>query len=169
MITIRNAREDEADILAEIGLRAWEKAMIPVGETKGMLDHARRAFSTFTHNYWLTISVVEKSGYPAGWAAREQLDEAITDFWIAPDYQGQGLGTALLAEIEAEIVRQGFTRAKLETHAKNDEAVRFFERHGYTVHWLSVAYNPKLDRDVQSVGLGKQLVEEKTPGYGEEF
>ncbi|SMD05690.1 GNAT family N-acetyltransferase [Rhizobium sp. RU36D] len=169
MITIRNARLDEADLLAEIGLRAWEKAMIPVGETGAMLDNARRAFANFTHSSWITISVVEKSGQPAGWAAREALDENITDFWIDPDYQGLGLGKALLAEIEQEIVRQGFSKASLETHARNREAVDFFEKHGYTVHWLTVAYNPKLDRDVQSVGLSKQLVEEGPKPYGTEF
>lgn len=169
MITIRNARLDEADLLADIGLRAWEKAMIPVGETRTMLENARRAFLNFTHSSWITISVVEKSGVPAGWAAREELDENITDFWIDPDYQGQGLGKALLAEIEQEIVHQGFTKASLETHARNKEAVDFFERHGYTVHWLTTAYNPKLDRDVQSVGLSKQLVEEVPKVYGSEF
>lgn len=169
MFTIRNARQDEADLLAEIGLRAWEKAMIPVGETRAMIDHARRAFVNFTHSSWITISVIEKSGMAAGWAAREALDENITDFWIYPEYQGQGMGTALLAEIEAEIVRQGFTRATLETHAKNREAVDFFEKHGYAVHWLTITYNPKLDRDVQSVGLAKQLAEDKTRQYGGEF
>ena len=169
MITIRNARLDEADVLAEIGLRAWDKAMIPVGETRAMLENARRAFSNFTHSSWITISVVERSGVPAGWAAREALDENITDFWIDPVYQGMGLGKALLAEIEQEVVRQGFTKATLETHARNKEAVDFFQKHGYQVHWLTTAYNPKLDRDVQSVGLSKQLVEETSRVYGHEF
>lgn len=169
MIIVRNARAEEAELLADIGVRAWDKAMVPVGETRAMLSNARRAFHNFTHSSWLTISVVEKNGYVGGWAAREALDENITDFWIDPDYQGQGLGKALLAEVEKAIVRQGFRKASLETHARNREAVDFFEKHGYTVHWLSTAYNPKLDRDVQSVGLSKQLVEEPPAMYGTEF
>lgn len=169
MITIRNARRDEADLLAEIGLRAWEKAMVLVGETKSMVESARSAFVNFTHSEWLTISVIDKNGQPAGWAAREHLDENITDFWIDPDFQRQGLGTALLAEIEKEIVHQGFTRASLQTHAKNIEAVGFFEKHGYAVHWLTTVYNPKLDRDIQSVGLSKQLAAPAVPAYGQEF
>ena len=169
MIIIRSGRLDEADLLAQIGLRAWEKAMIPVGETTAMVENARSAFLNFTHTGWLTISVIEKGGTPVGWAAREQLDEMITDFWIDPDYQRQGLGSALLKEIEDEIRHQGFTEAKVETHAMNREAVSFFEKHGYAVHWLSITYNPKLDRDVQSVGLSRQLVEAKPQGYGQEF
>eukprot|EP01035_Chromulina_nebulosa_P053375 gene53375-72938_t len=112
MTTIRGARQEEADLLTQIGLRAWEKAMIPVGETQGMLDNARSAFLHFTRSGWITISVVEKSGSPVGWAAREELDEMITDFWVDPDYQRQGLGSALLAEIEAEMVNQGIAEAK---------------------------------------------------------
>lgn len=169
MISIRNARQDEAELLADIGLRAWEKAMLPVGETKPMIDNARRAFQVFTQTSWLTISVVEKAGIPAGWAARERLDETITDFWIDPSHQGLGLGAALLTEIEAEIVHQGFLKANLETHARNREAVEFFQKHGYRIHWLSIVYNPKLDRDVQTVGLTKELVEQVAAAYGQEF
>ncbi|MGF0536375.1 N-acetyltransferase family protein [Agrobacterium sp. ES01] len=170
MITVRSARLDEADILADIGLRAWEKAMIPVGETGTMVEYARRAFVNFTHTSWITISVVEISGDPVGWASREELDENITDLWVDPLHQGKGLGKLLLAEMEAEIEHQGFTQARMQTHALNAEAVGFFEKHGYAVHWLTVVYNPKLDRDVQTIGLSKQLsVEKETVSYGQEF
>ncbi|TNM65156.1 GNAT family N-acetyltransferase [Aliirhizobium smilacinae] len=170
MATTRNAREDDVDILAEIGFRAWEKAMEAIGEMADMRGSARDAFVNFTRSSWLTITVVEQTGSVVGWAAREHLDELISDFWIDPEYQGQGLGTALLQEVEAEIVRQGFEKARIETHAQNNEAIGFFEKNGYAIHWLSVAYSPKIDRDVQSVGLSKQFVEvPPTVSYGQEF
>lgn len=169
MPIIRTARQEEADLLAEIGLRSWEKAMIPVGDTRPLLANARMAFQNFTRSRWITISVVEAGGVAAGWAAREELDENITDFWIDPQYQRQGLGSALLEVVENEIRDRGFESAALETHAKNREAVDFFQKHGYTVHWLTVTYNPKLDRDVQTIGLSKQLVELPVTGYGLEF
>lgn len=165
MVTIRNAREDEAEILAEIGLRAWEKAMSAVGDMQGIHANARAAFDNFTRSAWLTITVIEQAGNLAGWAAREALDELISDFWIDPPFQGQGLGAKLLAAIEADIVHQGFTTARVETHARNDEAVGFFEKHGYRINWLSAAYSPKLDSEVQSVGMSKQLVEEERETY----
>lgn len=169
MITIRKARQEEAEILAEIGLRAWQKAMIPVGETLDMSENARNAFLRFTRDGWICITVVEKSGQPRGWAAREDLDETITDFWIDPDSEGQGLGAQLLAAVESEITDKGFSKASLQTHAMNADALRFFEKHGYAVNWLTVTYNPKLDRDVQSVGLSKQLAQQESLGYGQEF
>lgn len=167
MANIRTARQEEADLLADIGIRSWEQAMIPVGETSPMLENARQAFQNFTRSRWITISVVESGGAVVGWAAREQLDENITDFWIDPQHQGQGLGSVLLEEVEDEIRKQGFEKASLETHALNRDAVVFFEKHGYSVHWLTIAYNPKLDRDVQTVGMSKQLVEPAGTGYAE--
>ncbi|AYD00726.1 GNAT family N-acetyltransferase [Neorhizobium sp. NCHU2750] len=169
MASTRNAREDDVDVLAEIGFRAWEKAMETIGEMADMRTSARDAFVNFTRSSWLTITVVEHFGSITGWAAREHLDEVISDFWIDPEYQGQGFGKLLLADVEAEIVHQGFEKARLETHAQNNEAIGFFERHGYVIHWLSVAYSPKIDRDVQSVGLSKQLVEKPSEDYGREF
>ncbi|ANL34060.1 acetyltransferase [Rhizobium leguminosarum bv. phaseoli CCGM1] len=168
LIHIRNARDGEAELLSEIGLRAWQKAMASIGESDAMIDAARSAFRNFVENHWLTITVVEQNGQVAGWAAREGLDEIISDFWIDPVFTGQGLGSALLGRIEKEIAEQGFDKAAMQTHSGNAEAIGFFQKHGYSIHWLSVAYNPKLDRDVPSVGLTKQLVS-GGGGYGQEF
>lgn len=166
MISIRSARQDEASALAEIGLRAWEWAMSSIDDSAALRHAAEAAFAAFTLNHWLTISVVEEDGVVAGWAARERLDETITDFWIDPVWQNRGLGKALLAALEADVRHQGFDTARLETHARNT-AVAFFERHGYAVHWLSVAYSPKLDRDIETVGLSKPLDEgEGADPYG---
>jgi len=156
MITIRSARQDEAASLAEIGLKAWESAMSMIEDSSVLREAAEAACLSFTSHHWLTISVIEEDGIIAGWAARERLDETITDFWIDPLWQSRGLGTALLSSLEADIRHQGFDTARLETHAING-AVAFFEKHGYTIHWLTVAYSPKLDRDVETVGLSKQL------------
>lgn len=169
MVTIRKARQDDAEYLTGIGLRAWRKAMTSVGEAAEMAANARDAFARFTREGWITITVVERSGVIAGWAAREDLDEAISDFWIDPDYEGQGLGSALLSAVEEELRAQGFSVARLQTHAMNGDALNFFEKKGYSVNWLTVSYNPKLDRDVQSVGLSKSLSDAPPAGYGQEF
>jgi ribosomal-protein-alanine N-acetyltransferase len=169
MVTIRKARQDDAELLTEIGMRAWRKAMASVGEAAEMAANARDAFARFTEEGWITITIVEKSGVPVGWAAREDMDETITDFWIDPDFEGQGLGSALLKAVEDELKAQGISLARLQTHAMNSDALKFFEKKGYSVNWLTVSYNPKLDRDVQSVGLSKSLSDPAGSGYGQEF
>ncbi|MGV1835653.1 GNAT family N-acetyltransferase [Rhizobium rhizogenes] len=166
MIHIRNAREGETEVLTNIGLRSWRKAMGSIGGSEAMLESASEAFSNFTRDVWLTITVVELNGEVAGWAAREALDETISDFWIDPDYLRQGLGSALLARIEEDVLEQGLERVSLQTHADNGEAIGFFKAHGYGIHWLSVVYSPKLDRDVPTVGLVKALVDSSDGTYG---
>lgn len=169
MVTIRKARQDDAEFLTGIGLRAWRKAMTSVGEAAEMIANARDAFASFTQEGWITITIVETSGIIAGWAAREDMDETISDFWIDPNFEGQGLGSALLVALEDEMRAQGFSVARLQTHAMNADALNFFEKKGYSVNWLTISYNPKLDRDVQSVGLSKSLSDEPATGYGQEF
>jgi len=169
MIHIRNAHEGETDILTNIGLRAWQKAMAAIGDSDVMMDGARDAFSNFTRDSWLTITVVENHGVACGWAAREKLDENITDFWIDPDELRQGLGSALLAQIEHDVAAQGFEKVALQTHAGNEEAIGFFKAHGYAVHWLSVVYSPALDRDLPTVGLSKSLLPADDGTYGSAF
>lgn len=166
MISIRNAREEDCAILAEIGFRSWESAMSRIGETTSMAANATVTFQFFVTNAWLTITVVESDGAIAGWAARERLDETISDFWIEPAHKRQGLGRVLLAAVEAEMTGQGLDKAAVETHARNREAVTFFESQGYRIHWLSVAYSPKLDQDVESVGLSKPLRPSGDGTYG---
>lgn len=169
MIVIRNAHEQEAEALAAIGLRAWRQATLALGITATLHDNAASAFSNFTRSSWLAIRVAEFGGAVAGWAAREHFNETISDFWIDPAFQRKQVGSVLLADIEKQIVDRGFDTILLETHAQNEPAVAFFKHHGYSVRWLSISYAPKLDRDVQSVGLQKQLVEVESGLYGPGF
>lgn len=169
MITIRSAHEDDVMQVAQIGLRAWEDATASLGVTEELRQNARNAFMNFTSNSWVSIRIAELDGVTCGWTARENFDENITDFWVDPDCLRQGVGTALLADLENSIRAQNYEEARLESHAQNDRALEFFRKNGYSVSWLSVTYSPKLDRDVHSVGLAKSLVPVTETGYGSEF
>lgn len=166
MITIRFAHSDDAAALAEIGMRAWEQAVTGVADLNSLRDNARTAFLQFIAENWVTVAVAEVGGRIAGWAAREKLDEELTDLWVDPAMQRQGVGSALLAAIEDEMRRSGLEIANLQTHARNAAALAFFCKHDYAVNWLSVAYSGKLDRNVESVGLRRQLIEDQPIGYG---
>ncbi|OOG75852.1 GNAT family N-acetyltransferase [Sinorhizobium sp. A49] len=166
MPLIRHARHDEVGTLTAIGLRAWEGATSGLVDVASMRRLAENAFADFLTNNWLSVSLIEVDGRPRGWAARENFDENISDLWIDPDVQAQGLGARLLADIELRISNDGFETAKTKTHAQNAAAIGFFRKHGYGVSWLSTAYAPKLDRDVEFIGLSKPLAEADTELYG---
>ncbi|QRM55050.1 N-acetyltransferase [Sinorhizobium sp. BG8] len=166
MISIRNARQHEVSALADIGMLAWEQAVLGVADLDALRENARNAFAAFLSRHWSTVIAAELDGVLAGWAAREAMDEEITDLWVAPQAQRQGIGSALLSAVEAEMVEASHEAAGLQTHARNALALSFFRKHGYSVSWLSVAYSPKLDRDVESIGLRRNLVEDEPLGYG---
>ncbi|MCV9965576.1 GNAT family N-acetyltransferase [Pararhizobium sp. BT-229] len=159
MIATRHARQDDVPVLVDIGLQAWERAVSGVADARAMRHVAEVAFLSFLRSKWFSVSVVEFEGQVIGWAAREDNDGHISDLWVRPAVQRSGFGSILLAELEARIAAEGFEAAVIKTHAQNAPAIGFFRKHGYTISWLSTAYAPKLDRDVESVGMSKSLEE----------
>jgi ribosomal protein S18 acetylase RimI-like enzyme len=57
----------------------------------------------------------------------------IWDLRVAPAIRGQGIGSKLLAAAEQAMSRRGALMMKVETQDVNTSAVRFYQRHGYTV------------------------------------
>ncbi len=169
MIVIRNANEQDAPHLAALGLQAWRVASSALGLTAVLETNAAEAFAGFTQSFWHRILVVERHGMPAGWAARENSDDMISDFWIDPRLHRQGLGGKLLSAVEEQVLAAGFYSIRLESHASNERALSFFRKHGYNVSWLSMKYARKLDREVQTIGLRKELREFDTTTYGPSF
>ncbi len=155
MTIIRNAREDEAMTLAGIGLRAWETALAGWADADEMRASAENAFLSFTQNHWLAIDVAEKGGQAVGWAAREKLDNAITDLWVDPLFQRMGTGSMLLNLLELEVRDLGYDEILIETHSENTIAINFLKKHGYTIRSLTTTWSSKLDRDIDTVGMVK--------------
>jgi ribosomal-protein-alanine N-acetyltransferase len=168
MASIRSARMDDADELAGIGIRAWESAVAGWISIELLRENAHRAFVDFTRQRYLTIDVTEKGGQVTAWAARENFDNHISDLWVDPIWQGQGFGIALLDKLEEEIKAQDYETVTLETHAQNIRAIDFLKSHGYSINWMTAIWSPKLDRDVDTVGLVKRLtVTERVDAYAQ--
>jgi ribosomal-protein-alanine N-acetyltransferase len=159
MMIVRLAREDEVPALTAIGLEAWEKAVSGVADAPAMRHVAELAFLSFLRSKWFSVNVIEFDGEAAGWAAREDDDGHISDLWIRPAAQRNGLGSILLAELERRILVEGFEATVIKTHSQNTPAIGFFRKHGYSISWLSTTYAPKLGRDIESVGMSKLLEE----------
>jgi len=92
-----------------------------------------------------------------GWGAREELDNVISDLWVAPIAQGQGVGAALLDALEGAIAKQGFEFSELETYAGNAGAVRFYERQGYEPIWRGMKFSASLNYELDKVRFRKSL------------
>ena len=51
--------------------------------------------------------------------------------YVVPQRRRSGVAAAVLAALEAEAVRRGWTHLRLETGTEQPDAMAFYERHGY--------------------------------------
>jgi ribosomal-protein-alanine N-acetyltransferase len=132
MLSIRPASSAEAQDLARIGLlpgkrRSASGARMPTG----CVRMPGKAYFDFCTRAWPDILVAEWDGDLAGWGACEKADDFITDLWVLPEFQGRGIGTALLDKIEDRHQKARFPTARLDTHARNAGAIKLYKRLGY--------------------------------------
>lgn len=170
-MVIRNARANDAARLAAIGYRAWEDKIAVWSSGQAdiaqLRENARAAYERFARDCWTGIRLAEEDGIIVGWGAREHprdvpepRTQVVSDLWVDPDHQGKGYGGQLLDTLEAEILAAGLAVVELETHALNHAAIAFYKRRDYSVTWLSTVYSASLDRDIEKVGLRKDLSED---------
>jgi GNAT superfamily N-acetyltransferase len=82
-----------------------------------------------------TFLVLESEGSVVSAGAFMRIDEATTEvkrMWTRADHRGRGLARRVLAELEAEARRRGFSRIVLSTGPRQPEAVRLYLAAGYT-------------------------------------
>jgi len=101
------------------GDEAWSPTMF----WSELAEHASR--------HYLVVSAGERIVAYAGLCAYPPHESYVQTIAVAPDTQGQGLGTRLLTALIDESQRRGCTRLDLEVRADNDDAIRLYERHGF--------------------------------------
>lgn len=72
----------------------------------------------------------------AGGAFMRHADPGTTEFkriWASRNHRRQGLARRVLAELEAQAVRQGYTRVFLGTGPRQPEAIALYQTSGYTL------------------------------------
>ena len=73
-------------------------------------------------------------GQPSGCAALKRLDEETAEIkrvYVAPQARGHGVARRLLTALEAAARELGYARARLDTGARQPDAVALFRSSGY--------------------------------------
>jgi ribosomal protein S18 acetylase RimI-like enzyme len=70
-----------------------------------------------------------RAGDDDTWPVGSHLAELLS-LAVAPNTRGQGLGTALMDAVDAELDRRGVRDLEVAVMAGNDRALRFYERRG---------------------------------------
>ncbi|MGG7507010.1 GNAT family N-acetyltransferase [Plantibacter sp. YIM 135249] len=85
----------------------------------------------------ITVFLVARDadGMPVGCGGLRRLDARsaeIKRMYVAPASRGTGVSVAVLRALEDEGRRLGLSELKLETGTAQPDAIRFYEREGYT-------------------------------------
>lgn len=154
---IRDMRAADADSVGRVGFEAW--AANPVLNAFGadMVIRIRASFHDFAKNHFNLITVGELGGEIAGWTAREGDRDYISDLWVDPAHQGLGIGSALLSATLRTMRAEGLKRARIDTHAANEGAIRLYEELGFNVIWRGMQHSPSMGMMVDKVKMQRAL------------
>lgn len=155
---LRQAILADVAMIARIGSSAWA-SYIQRHETEkpGQRERADLAFLQFAQEHISQILVVESHGTLCGWGARDSNENYISDIWVDPDFQGQGIGTRLIDSLLAQIVLLGYDSAEIGTHARNLPAIGLYEKCGFTITEHFDEWSDSLARVVEKVKMRAKL------------
>ena len=120
---LRAARPEDTPAVVAVfhAARADALPYLPVLHTP---EEDLRFFGGLVHRGLVTVA--ELHGRVAGFLARN--GDWVDHLYIAPEAQGQGLGSALLAAAQAQQ-----DHLQLWVFQRNTRAIGFYERHGFAV------------------------------------
>lgn len=128
-VTIREARPEDVPALTILRQQALEAAYRERFDAAEVADIVARAGSDLPTRIDAdsrTVLVVETEVTAVGYGVLDESTNALLALYVSPDYQREGFGGQLLAELE--------TVARTEepvTATVPDHAVAFFEAQGY--------------------------------------
>ena len=123
--TIRPARASEYDEIARVWMESWVSTGL--AETSNFLLANLRARVRREMEKGWTLFVADDQGALAAMLALHLPDRYLDQLFVAPDYQGSGIGRQLLAFTRLHLPDEIWLRCVRE----NDKAWRWYEREGF--------------------------------------
>lgn len=150
---IRDMTAADTDSVGRVSFEAW--AANPVLNAFGvdMMVRIRLSFRRFAKEHYSLITVGELGGEIAGWTARDGARDYISDLWVSPAHQGLGIGSALILNMLREMRAEGLKRAKIDTHAANEGAIRLYQELGFSIVWRGMQHSPSMGMMVEKVKM----------------
>lgn len=140
VIDVRNARASDGDELSDVHAAAWREAysgIIPAIALEKMIVRRSGRWWRDAASKGRGLLVLEVGGKVAGYAsfgaARTRNDAQVAEIqeiYLAPEYQGIGLGKRLFFAVTKTVRARGYGRLLVRALAENDRALVFYERRG---------------------------------------
>ena len=137
-VVVRGAVGDDLGGVLSVGHRTWLATYEPIAGpeyvamglakwwTKDVVTHSIRKGRTL---------VAEKAGEVVGVATFGTQDDAFVlwKLYVLPDHHGHGIGSRLMAAVVERAREAGQDRITLSHMEGNEQAARFYTRHGFVV------------------------------------
>jgi ribosomal protein S18 acetylase RimI-like enzyme len=130
--TIRPARVDEYDEVARVWMNSWASTGIEAASA-ALLKKLRARVPAEVAKGW-RLYVADDGGKLAAMLALHLPDNYLDQLFVAPEYQGRGVGRMLLAFTRAHLPDEIWLRCVRE----NEKAWRWYEREGFVFEKESV-------------------------------
>jgi len=122
---IRPARIDEHDEIAHLWMNSWVSTGLE-SASNFLLAKLRARIPLEIEQGW-SLFVTDQDGAIAGMLALHLPKKYLDQLFVAPEYQGRGLGRHLLAFTRLRLPNEIFLRCVRE----NEKAWRWYEREGF--------------------------------------
>jgi GNAT superfamily N-acetyltransferase len=136
MLRIRNASVEDVRLLRTMILEFAEFERLREHVT---VTEERLARDGFGSNPRFHALIVEWDGKPAGYAiyyffysSFEGPGVFLEDVYVRDEFRGKGIGKAMMAEVAAIALREGFWGVRWEVLDWNQPAIEFYQRLGAT-------------------------------------
>jgi len=139
-IEISPVRLDEAEAVVDLAGRVW-RAHYPGIITPAQIEYmlAQRYRPVLVRQFiargdlWLAARA---EGLLVGFAHGHPLNEGdykLDKLYVDLDWQRHGIGGALIRELAARVIQQGFGRLALRVNRQNQQAINAYLKHGFNV------------------------------------
>jgi len=122
-LKIRQFKEHDKTALAELFLESRVQSWSWLDSSKWSLED----FENFTQDEF--ILVAEQDQQHLGFASIYKQDNFLHHLFISPDFQNQGVGSALLNAAEQLFTSTGY----LKCLSENKQALAFYHRHNWKI------------------------------------
>jgi ribosomal protein S18 acetylase RimI-like enzyme len=161
-VEIRQIAVSELDLIEPLwnALREHHSSVTPkLGEPRSRTEswqHRRSQYERWLSGPDAFLLVAEREGGPVGyamvqlregsptWPLSEQAGE-IETLSVLPSERGRGTGSALLEAVREELGSRRVTELSLHVMHTNNDAMRFYERHGFETYAVWVRAGAKSD------------------------
>jgi GNAT superfamily N-acetyltransferase len=123
--TIRPARSDEHDVVAQVWMESWVSTGLE-DASNFLLAKLRARIPMEIEKGW-SLFVADDGGAIAAMLALHLRERYLDQLFVAPNYQGKGIGRQLLAFTRTQLPDEIWLRCVRE----NEKAWRWYEREGF--------------------------------------